>query len=78
VLKKPPRKTIEADWHHFYGFEETGGSDVPMDFCNHLEMGINHNKRLHDGEVQWWMWGPWEVIDGNVIPDPYGIEHMIK
>jgi len=78
VLKKAPQNTLEADWHRLFGFEETGGSDVPTDLCNHLEMGINRNKPLHKGRVQWWMWGPWEVVDGNVIPDPYGIEHMIK
>ena len=43
-----------------------------------IQLGVNRNKPMFAAKVQWWMWGPWEVIDGSVLPDPYGIANQIR
>ena len=43
-----------------------------------IQLGINRNKPMFAGQSQYWFWGPWEVIDGNVLSDPYGIESQIR
>ena len=66
-----------ATWDHRWGFEVTGGS-IPSGIVSDIQLGITRNKPMNVGQFQHWFWGPWEVIDASVLPDPYGIENQIR
>ena len=66
-----------ATWDNQWGMEVTDGT-VPAGINDRIQLGINRNKPMFEGESQYWYWGPWEVIDGSVLPDPYGIENQIR
>lgn len=65
-------KPSNATWHRRWGIQQVNAS-VPTGTCNHVQLGVNRNKAMYQGDVQWWKWGPWEVIDASLIPDPYGL-----
>src|SRR5688572_28660108 len=66
-----------APWTAKVGWVLTTTNVLPAG-ADGLQMGINRNKELFPGEAQWFKWGPWEVIDGNIIPDPYGLANDMK
>jgi len=55
-----------------FGLEITASS-IPAGGSGGLQMGINRNCPLTGGDTLWWMWGPYEVIDASLVPDPYGL-----
>ena len=57
---------------------ETTGATVPANDSTKLQLGKNRNTVMSLNPQQWWRWGPFEVLDGDVIADPYGIESQIK
>ena len=68
--------TSSARWARLFGSEVTGAS-VPANDSNTIRLGINRNRFMFPGKQQHWFWGPWEVIDGDVVADPYGIASQI-
>jgi hypothetical protein len=73
LLPEPQIVTWPGGTPFKFGAEVTDGS-VPLTVTGkQIQLGINRNKRTFDGEANWWRWGPWEVIDADVIPDPYGL-----
>lgn len=51
----------------FYGL-----SSDPTGISNNIKLGINRNCYIGSGEADFWEIGPVEVLDGDVIADPYG------
>ncbi len=66
-----------ASWLRTFGFEAVDAT-VPAGFNGRIQLGINRNKPMFAGQSQHFFWGPGEVIDGSVLPDPYGIESQIR
>ncbi len=66
-----------APWFNRWGLESTGAT-VPLGEQDRIKLGINRNQPMFAGQLQHFFWGPWEVIDGSVLPDPYGIEGQIR
>ena len=69
--------TSTATWDRLYGMETTNGT-VPAGDSDQIQLGINRNKPMFAGTEQYWFWGPWEVLNGDVVADPYGIESQIR
>lgn len=66
-----------AIWERTIGWESVNAS-VPAGDNKKLKLGINKNLVMLPGQRQHFFWGPWEVIDGSVLPDPYLIESQIR
>ncbi len=66
-----------ATWANRWGWETTGAT-VPANDMAKIQPGVNRNGPMGAGDEQHWFWGPLEVLDGDVITDPYGIESQIK
>ena len=62
-----------ATWFSKYGGLSTGATVPTSDQATKIELGINRNDAMGSGNQQHWFWGPWEILDGDVIADPYGI-----
>ena len=74
VIIGPPSS---ASWLRTFGMVSSG-SVVPTGEQGRIQLGINRNKPMFAGQLQHFFWGPWEVIDGSMLPDPYGIENQIR
>ncbi len=65
-----------ATWEWRFG-KETTSATVSAGDSHHIRLGVNRNKKTFVDVILEWRWGPWEVIDGDVLPDPYGIAEQI-
>jgi hypothetical protein len=73
LLSTPQIVTWSSGSPFKFGAEVLDGT-VPLTVTGRdIQLGINRNKRTYDGVANWWQWGPWEVIDAEVVPDPYGL-----
>ena len=66
-----------ASWLRTFGMESVNAT-VPAAFNGRIKLWINRNNAMFAGDLQHFFWGPWEVIDGSVLPDPYGFESQIR
>ena len=72
VITGPSSSAVWDDPGGEFGEETTNGT-VPAGESSNIQLGINRNVSMFLGTSQHWFWGPWEVLDGSVVADPYGI-----
>ena len=55
-----------------WGIEQVGATGSCADVSS-VTHGKNKNSAYNPGDVDWYWRGPWEALDADVLPDPYGL-----